>query len=157
MDRATYIRGQVLSKFDKITLSDGSKWDALNFNNTLVPVFDEFVNPKVPIPSVAGAQEVYIILQDQQTDMNAVQTVCAPRFNLSMTIRIVTKWGLTGSKKLCEDIGDTVINLLRDERGASKINNISHVELVTARSISEVSNTNIAFSKILILNFIKNG
>ncbi|MDD2300628.1 MAG: hypothetical protein PHU69_13460 [Fermentimonas sp.] len=157
MDRATYIRGQVLSKFDKITLSDGSKWDALNFNNALIPVFDEFVNPKVPIPSVGGAQEAYIILQDQQTNMNAVQTVCAPRFNISMTIRIVTKWGLTGSKKLCEDIGDTVINLLRDDRGASKINGISHVELVTARSMSEESQTNIAFSKILILNFIKNG
>ena len=74
-----------------------------------------------------------------------------------MTIRIVTKWGLTGSKKLCEDIGDTVINLLRDDRGASKVDGISNVELVTARSISEVSQTNIAFSKVLILNFIKNG
>ena len=146
MDRATYIRGEVMSKLT-----------GLQHLGVAIPVFDEFVNPNATIPSIGGAQEVYIILQDQQTDMNAVQTVCAPRFNLSMTIRIVTKWGLTGSKKLCEDIGDTVINLLRDDRGASKINGISKVELVTARSISEVSQTNIAFSKILILNFIKNG
>ena len=146
MDRATYIRGEVIGKLT-----------GLKHSGVSIPVFDEFVNPNATIPSVGGAQEAYIILQDQQTDMNAVQTVCAPRFNLSMTIRIVTKWGLTGSKKLCEDIGDTVINLLRDDRGASKIDGISHVELVTARSISEVSQTNIAFSKVLILNFIKNG
>lgn len=146
MDRATYIRGEVIGKLA-----------GLQHLGVAVPVFDEFVNPNATLPAIGGAQEVYVILQDQQTDMNATQTVCAPRFNLSMTIRIVTKWGLTGSKKLCEDIGDMVINLLRDDRGASKIDGISKVELVTARSLSEVSQTNIAFSKILILNFIQNG
>jgi hypothetical protein len=74
-----------------------------------------------------------------------------------MTIRVVTKWGTVGKKKLCEDIGDTIINLLRDDRGASKIDGIDKVLLVTAQSIAETTINNIAFSKIIILNFIKNG
>ena len=78
-------------------------------------------------------------------------------FNLNMTIRVVTKWGTVGKKKLCEDIGDTIINLLRDDRGASKIDGIDKVLLVTAQSIAETTINNIAFSKIIILNFIKNG
>ena len=74
-----------------------------------------------------------------------------------MTIRVVTKWGIVGSKKLCEDIGDIIINKLRDSRGSSLIPDIQKVELVYTRSIAEYSSTNLAFSKVLILNFIKNG
>ena len=77
----------------------------------LIPVFDEVVNPSVQIPSVGGANEVYVVLQDQQEFYNAVQTVCNPRFNLNLTIRVVTTWGLTGSKILCEEIGEKILNL----------------------------------------------
>ena len=146
MDRATFIRTEV---FTKLT--------GINHLSVEIPVFDEFVNPSVTLPSIGGASQVYIILQDQQEQKNDVQTFCAPRFNLSLTVRIITTWKTVGSKILCEDIGDTVFNLLTDSRGISKINGIEQVELVTAQSLSEETVNEFAFSKILILNFIKNG
>ena len=146
MDRATDIRGKIMTALS-----------GLKYSNTSIPVFDEVVNPAVTLPSVGGAQEVYVVIQDQQEQYAAVQTVCNPRFELSVTIRVVTKWSNIGSKKLSEDIGDSIMTLLRDDRGASKIEGIQRVELVTARSVAEYTNTNLAFTKVIILKFIKNG
>lgn len=146
MDRATEIRGKVITALS-----------TLKYGTVSIPVFDEVVNPNISLPSVDGSIATYVVIQDQQEQLNAVQTVDAPRFNLNMTIRVVTKWGTVGKKKLCEDIGDTIINLLRDDRGASKIDGIDKVLLVTAQSIAETTINNVAFSKIIILNFIKNG
>lgn len=125
-------------------------------NGVAVPVFDEVVNPSVALPTIAGAQ-VYIVLQDQQETPNAVQTLCSPRSNVNLTIRVVTVFGTVGNKKLSEDIGDEVLDLIRDDRGGSKLSGIKDVELPIARSLSEVTAENISFSKILILNFVKNG
>ena len=145
MDRVTEIRGKVM------TALSGYK-----HNGVAVPVFDEVVNPSVALPTIAGAQ-VYIVLQDQQETPNAVQTLCAPRSNVNLTIRVVTIFGTIGNKKLSEDIGDEVLDLIRDDRGGSKLSGIKDVELPIARSLSEVTAENISFSKILILNFVKNG
>lgn len=125
-------------------------------NGVAVPVFDEVVNPSVALPTIAGAQ-VYIVLQDQQETPNAVQTLCSPRSNVNLTIRVVTIFGPVGNKKLSEDIGDEVLDLIRDDRGGSRLSGIKDVELPIARSLSEVTAENISFSKILILNFVKNG
>lgn len=146
MDRATEIRGKIFE-----ALSD------LEHNGVKIPIFDEVVNPAVTLPAVGGAQEVYVVIQDQQEQYAAVQTVCNTRFELSVTIRVVTKWSNVGSKKLSEDIGDSIMTLLRDDRGASKIDGIQRVKLVTARSVAEYTNTNLAFTKVIILKFIKNG
>lgn len=145
MDRVTEIRGKVM------TALSGYK-----HNGVAVPVFDEVVNPSVALPTIGGAQ-VYIVLQDQQQVPNAVQTICYPRNNINLTIRVVTIFGTVGNKKLSEDIGDEVLNLIRDDRGGSKLSGIKDVELPIARSLSEVTAENISFSKILILNFVKNG
>lgn len=145
MDRVTEIRGKVM------TALSGYK-----HNGVAVPVFDEVVNPSVALPTIEGAQ-VYIVLQDQQQVPNAVQTICYPRNNINLTIRVVTIFGPVGNKKLSEDIGDEVLDLIRDDRGGSKLSGIKDVELPVARSLSEVTAENISFSKILILNFIKNG
>ena len=145
MDRVTEIRGKVM------TALSGYK-----HNGVAVPVFDEVVNPSVALPTIEGAQ-VYIVLQDQQQVPNAVQTICYPRNNINLTIRVVTIFGPVGNKKLSEDIGDEVLDLIRDDRGGSKLSGIKDVELPIARSLSEVTAENISFSKILILNFVKNG
>jgi hypothetical protein len=145
MDRVTEIRGKVM------TALSGYK-----HNGVAVPVFDEVVNPSVALPTIEGAQ-VYIMLQDQQQVPNAVQTICYPRNNINLTIRVVTIFGPVGNKKLSEDIGDEVLDLIRDDRGGSKLSGIKDVELPIARSLSEVTAENISFSKILILNFVKNG
>ena len=147
MDRITFVRGKVI--------------EALNgykFNGVDVPIFDErvIIDPQKPLPVINGAQ-TYIMLQDQQMIYNSVQTYCNPRFNISLTIKVVTIFGNTGSKKLSEDIGDDVLNLLRDDRGKSKLSDISEVLLDVSRSMNEVTSTRVAFSKIFILSFIKNG
>lgn len=155
MDRSTIIRIKAIE-----TISNGvviGTTPAFLYNGVKIPLFDEIVNPNTPLPSVGGAQEVYIILQDQQQYPDAVQTVCNPRFDLNLTIRVVTKWGLVGSKRLCEDIGDAILNLLRDARGKSKIDGIQTILLPVSRTITETTKSNLSFSKINILNFIYNG
>ncbi len=146
MDRATEIRGKIFE-----ALSD------LEHNGVKIPIFDEFVNPNVALPTVEGALSAYVIIQDQQELMSPVQTVCNPRFELDVTIRVVTTWGTVGSKKLCEDIGNEIMYKLKDDRGSSNIEGIDKVMLVSARSIAESTSSNLAFSKIIILKFEKNG
>src|SRR5678809_1114357 len=104
------------------------KLNGLTFGGIEMCIRDRYVNPSVTIPSVNGSNETYIIIQDQYEGYNETQTVCNPRFDLNLTIRVVTTWGNVGSKKLCEDIGDVVINLLRDDRGASLIDGIKEVK-----------------------------
>jgi hypothetical protein len=145
MDRITFARGKVIQALS-----------GYKFNGVAIPVFDEVVNPSTTLPVISGAQ-TYIMLQDQQMIYNSVQTYCNPRFNISLTIKVVTIFGNTGSKKLSEDIGDDVLNLLRDDRGKSKLSDISEVQLDVSRSMNEVTSTRVAFSKIFILSFIKNG
>ena len=145
MDRITFVRGKVIQALS-----------GYKFNGVDVPVFDEVVNPSIELPVINGAQ-TYIMLQDQQMIYNAVQTYCNPRFNISLTIKVVTIFGMVGNKKLSEDIGDEIINLLRTDRDGSKLDGIDKIELVTSRSVNEVSTERTAFSKIFILNFIKNG
>ena len=129
------------------------------YNNIAIPVFDEIVNPNVPLPSVNGAQEVYIVLQDQQEYYNAVQNVCHSRTNNDLTIRVVTKWGLIGSKELCEDISNEILALIRTKRGESLLpdSNVQRINLSMSRAISEVTQSNLSFSFITILNFIYNA
>lgn len=145
MDRVTFVRGKVIQALS-----------GYKFNGVEIPVFDEVVNPDVDLPVINGAQ-TYIMLQDQQMIYNAVQTYCNPRFNISLTIKVVTIFGNTGNKKLSEDIGNDILNLLRDDRGKSKLSDISEVQLDVSRSLNETTSTRVAFSKIFILSFIKNG
>ena len=145
MDRITFVRGKVINALS-----------GYKFNGVGIPVFDEVVNPSTALPVINGAQ-TYIMLQDQQMIYNAVQTYCTPRFNISLTIKVVTIFGLVGNKKLSEDIGDEIINLLRTDRDGSKLDGIDKIELVTSRSVNEITTERTAFSKIFILNFIKNG
>ena len=146
MDKSTIIRGKVIEILN-----------GLQFNGAAIPVFDEIVNPNTPLPSISGAQEVYIVLQDQQQTFNSVQTVCSPRFNLNLTIRVVTKWGTTGSKKLCEDISYSIYNLLTDDRKKSKVDGVRKIELSISKTLTETTNSNLSFTKIQTFNFIYNA
>lgn len=145
MDRITLIRGKIIAALKDYT-----------FSGTKIPVFDEIVNPSTTLPTINNAQ-VYIILQDQQQIYDPIQTYCAPRFNINLTIKIVTIFGLVGNKKLSEDIGFEVLNLLRDDRNNSKLDGVDSIELSVSRSSNEVSATRTAYSKIFILNFIVNN
>ena len=88
MDRATDIRGKVLTAIG-----------TLKHKTVTIPIFDEVVNPAVTIPAVDGAVGAYVLLQDQQEQYSAIQTVCNPRFDLNMTIRVVTNGGNSMERK----------------------------------------------------------
>ena len=145
MDISTTIRGQIITALS-----------TLKYTGVSIPVFDEVVNPASTIPTVSGAQ-IYVLIQDQQWTDNAKQTVCNVRTNHSVTIKVVTKWGLVGSKKVCEDIGDNILSLLRTRRGKSLISGADKCEVSVSRTITEQTTSNLAFSKILILTFINNS
>lgn len=145
MDISTTIRGQI------ITALSGLKYSGVS-----IPVFDEVVNPASTIPTVSGAQ-IYVVIQDQQWTENAKQTVCDVRTNHSVTIKVVTKWGLVGSKKVCEDIGDSIMVLLRTKRGKSLLAAADRCEVSVSRTTTENAGGNLAFSKIMILTFINNS
>lgn len=134
-----------------------SALDDLKIDGVSIPVFDEIVNPNVSIPKIRGAQGVYVVIQDQQEYDNAVQNACNYRRNANITVRVVTKWGTVGSKVLCEDIGAEIDRKIRENRDVHNLVNqggysIQNVELEMSRTITETTQTNIAFSKVLIFN-----
>ena len=144
MDINTIIRGKVLD-----ALND------LKYNGILIPIFDEVVNPKVVIPKIENA-ETFVVIQDQQSSDSATQTVCAVRLTANITIKVVTTWKLSGSKKLCEDIGNLIDTKLRTLRNESKLSDVQEVKLSVSRTITEKSESNLAFSKIMIYSITIN-
>ena len=122
-----------------------NKLNGLEHNGVAIPVFDEVVTTSGV--SIGGA-EVYIVLQDQQSFDAPIQTYCDYDIASEITVRVVTKYGLVGSKRLCEDIAKKVDNLIRNGRVGNHIN-LKNVELVNSRVISETSLTATAYSCIL--------
>lgn len=148
MNRSTTIRQLVFQALQSYT-----------YKGVSIPVFDEIVNTNVPIPAVGGAMEVYIVIQDQQEYYDAVQNVCHSRFDNNLTIRVVTKWGLVGSKEVCETIGSEIQALIRTNKGTCLLpdSNIERIDVSMSRTISEVTQSNVSFSNITTLNFIYNA
>ena len=145
MDKSTEVRIKVFQALN-----------GFKFNDVEIPVFDEVVKSETPIPSIGGAQQAYVMLQDQQVVYNPVQTQCSPRFDVNLTIKVVTIFGVKGSKRLSEDIGHQLLKVIRDNRGGSKIDGVQRVDLNINRSQNETTLTNVAFSKIYILTFVVN-
>lgn len=129
----------------------------LSVDGVDIPVFDEIVNPSVPTPNVRGSQGVYVVIQDQQEYDNAIQNACNYRRNANITVRVVTKWNTVGSKTLCEEIAADIDSRIRQGRDSHNLNigggfDLQKIELELTRTITETSQTNIAFSKVLIYN-----
>lgn len=118
----------------------------LEYEGTPIPIFDETVNPASAIPIINGA-ECYVVFQNQQERMAGIQNFCKIRIQADITVRVVTKYGLTGGKKLSEDIADIIDSRIRSYRG----NNIGveRVDLIQ-RSTVEQGKENTAYQKILI-------
>ena len=136
MNISTIIRGKY------ITALSGLKYD-----NTLIPVFDEVVNPSATIPVINGA-ECYIILQGQQERDAGIQNFCTYRIEADITVRIVTKFGTVGGKKLSEDIAALVDGRIRSGRDTNKIN-VQQVDVIEQSTV-ETSKEHLAFQKILM-------
>lgn len=126
--------------------------NGLKYDGVEVPIFADLVNPNETIPIIKGA-ETYIILQDQQTNDASIQTMCDYDLSSFITVRIVTKFGLGGSKINCEDIAKLVDTEIRNGRDNNKIG-IKNVILANSHTIVEVGQSNVAFQYILTYNNI---
>ena len=119
----------------------------LKYGNVAIPIFDEVVNPSAVIPVINGA-ECYVILQNQQERDDGVQIYCQYRILADITVKVVTKFGTTGGKKLSEDIADLIDSKIRSGRNTNLIS-VADVSLIE-RSTVESNKDNLAFQKILI-------
>ena len=136
MNISTIIRGKYITALS-----------GLKYNNVLIPVFDEVVNPSATIPVINGA-ECYVILQNQQERDGGMQIYCQYRILADITVKVVTKFGTVGGKKLSEDIADLIDAKIRNGRNGNLIS-VSNVSVVE-RSTVESSSQHLAFQKILI-------
>ena len=136
MNISTIIRGKYITALS-----------GLKYNNVVIPVFDEVVNPSATIPVINGA-ECYVILQNQQERDDGIQIYCQYRILADITVKVVTKFGTVGGKKLSEDIADLIDAKIRNGRNGNLIS-VSNVSVVE-RSTVESSSQHLAFQKILI-------
>jgi hypothetical protein len=137
MDNLTDIRCKVLTALS-----------SLKYSNVDIPVFDEIVPPGATIPSVGSAQKVYSIIQGQESFPHS-SNVCEERLSSIFTIRVVTIWGQVGSKKVCEDIGESIDSALRGARDVSNLADVYKLELTLSKSLTESTRDNVAYIKIL--------
>lgn len=132
----------------------------IRINGVLIPVFDEIVNNASVIPTlpIAGSPEAYIVLQAQQESDNPVQTNCSHVINAYITVRIVTKYDVGGSKLLSENISKLVKNSIQLNRDVHKLVsneiNIQNVKLEGSQTYTENAGLENAFTKILQYNNI---
>ena len=127
----------------------------LEYNGAIIPIFDEEVVGATA--KISNAEEVYILIQGQQTIDDSVQTVCDYRLISDITVKVVTKFKGVGKKSMCEEIGFLAMNLIKGKRDISKLTGIDKIRLDVSRSIIEQSDSQTAFSKVMIFrNYINN-
>lgn len=127
----------------------------LEYDGVIIPIYDEEVVGATA--KVGNAEDVYILLQGQQTIDNSVQTVCDYRLISDITVKVVTKFKGVGKKSMCEEIGFLALNSIKGERDISKLAGIDKIRLDVSRSMIEQSESQTAFSKVMIFrNYINN-
>lgn len=121
----------------------------LKYKGVSIPIFDEIVNPNVQIPNVDN-HSIYVILQNQQSYDSANQGLCCYKTTNDITIRIVAiSSGLTGSKKIVEEVAKSIDTLIRIDRDHNKLS-FNKIRLSISKSFIEKSDANLAFTQILI-------
>ena len=156
MDINTIVREKVIAALETSReVVNHNEVSYIQYNGVNIPIFDEVVNPNIPIPEVNRAG-TYIIIQDQQSSDAAIQHTCGVRLTANLTIKVVTRWGTIGFKNVCENIGSLIDSKLRDLRSNSKLSDVQEVKLSVSRTITETTISNIAFSKIQIYSITIN-
>lgn len=131
------------------------------YNGVTIPVYDEIVNPLVPM-AVVGKATCYVILQDYQDTESGIQTMCNEDITANITIRVVTKFATANvaTKRDSERISDIINKKLRSGRDTlltSPNINIKKVKLPVNRQQTEVGGANVAFSQIMIYEILLNS
>lgn len=133
---------------------------AISLSGKLIPVFDGLVNPLVSIPVINKAS-CYIVLQDQQENLAAIQNMCSERFEENITIRVVTKFPTAGvtDRTISESIADLVKKSIRTGRKHNLVSTDIDIQKVAApivQQTDEFANGQTAHTKILIYSIIVN-
>lgn len=124
----------------------------ITYNGVVIPIFDEILTADAVIPKVNGA-EIYILIENQQEMDYSVQNMCKYTIDANITIRVVTKFSLTGSRRICEDIAKMIDDKIRDGRDNNHLG-IRDVKLQLARTLTESSQSHTAYSKVMIYSNI---
>lgn len=133
---------------------------AISVSGKVIPVFDGIVNPNITIPVINNAS-CYIVLQDQQENLSAIQSMCNERLEQNITIRIVTKFPTAGvtDRTLSETIADLIKKAIRSGRSHNLVSpyvNIQKVDAPIVQQTEEFANGQTALSKILIYTITVN-
>lgn len=123
----------------------------LTIDSTIIPIFDERINPKVSIPTFKGAK-AYILI----TDQNEVETTnhqCTFRKTATLTLDIITKYPLNvGSKLSTELISDQIQQIIHTFNNQN-VNfdgfQVLNTKLEFSRNIIENGDTETVYRKIL--------
>ncbi|TYP89423.1 hypothetical protein BC792_12724 [Sphingobacterium allocomposti] len=141
----------------------------LTVNGTAIPVFDEFVNPNVPLPVLKlttdpreEAPMVYVVIQDQQ-ETEGQQNFCNYRQNCNITLRIVTIFNTGGvvAKRYAEAISDEVQRRIKPTGKTHALVNANgyvfqRVEKELSRGYTENTSSKTAINKVIIYNNVVN-
>lgn len=141
----------------------------LTVNGTVIPVFDEFVNPNVSLPvlkltTTPGevAPTVYVVIQDQQ-ETEGSQNFCTYRQNANITLRIVTIFNTAGvvAKRYAEAISDEIQKKIKPTGKTHALLNANgfvfqRVNKEISRTYTENANSKTAINKVIIYNNVVN-
>lgn len=149
MESTQAVRAAIYNAISNITVS-----------GKVIPVFDGIVNPNITIPSIDKAT-CYVVLQDQQENISAQQTMCNERLEQNITIRIVTKFATAGvtDRTLSETVADIIKKAIRKGRSHNLVSpyiNIQKVEAPIVQQTDEFASGQTALSKILIYTITAN-
>ena len=116
-----------------------------------IPVFDERVNPAVPLPDLMGSKS-YTLVRDQQ-EVETTNDKCGPRQNALITLDCICKFPPNvGSKYAAELISAYIQPLMSTDIVIEGWNVISVIK-VNSQSIVEQGVNNTAYRKILTYSF----
>lgn len=152
------LRKAVIDALNPITLQiDTGFYYALDMNfggdtgQVYVPIFDERVNPVVPLAEIAGSKG-YLLVRDQQ-EVETTNDKCQTRQNALITLDCVTKFPPNvGSKYFAELISAEIqpqILANLDVQGWQ----ILKVTKVNSQSLAEQGITSTAYRKIITYSF----
>jgi hypothetical protein len=134
---ASDLRLAVLNALEPLTLEGKS-----------IPVFDELVNPNVPIP-VINAGQCYVIIRDQ-SETETTNDKCQFRQNVNITFDIITKFPSNGGgKRLSELISEEIQYIILAPNISISGFNVISVRKSISRNLIEQGKTQTAYRKLI--------
>lgn len=159
MNEISYsLRKAVIDALNPIIINiDSGFYYALNIDfggetgEVAIPIFDERVNPVVPIPSVLGAK-TYVLVRDQQEN-ETTNDKCTFRQNALITLDCVTIFPPNvGSKYISEQVSAYIQPIISNSIDVTGWQILS-VSKVNSQSLVEPGVSSTAYRKLITYSF----